>query len=345
MNVDIGLVGTAMAGLAKQSKELSGFGLDMRIHGQGILKDFATGGSKMTESMYAFYGSKGGTETRGVGMDWMAGRFGEKAAMNLQRTAGGGFTMGGADVITGNAAMEQRLRVQLKMMQEAADGAADEQEAFLRMIKMGKETLGLSEEASIALAAGGEEGLQKVLNNGELASEFKSTNQIMGELQTSAAKSEQLQRLLVKFNMEQLEMLLKTPDLLLGLGEMITGKDTGRLREFKDQSMKNLTEMVDTSKDMGKLMQSIDPETFGKLQDLFSRMVSLPYKAEGGPVAGGSPVVVGERGPEIFVPGMSGAILPNGTGMGGGVTINLNVSGVTKDAIINEVINKLNNLF
>lgn len=34
-------------------------------------------------------------------------------------------------------------------------------------------------------------------------------------------------------------------------------------------------------------------------------------KAAGGPVAGGRPYLVGERGPELFVPGMSGSIVPN----------------------------------
>lgn len=38
---------------------------------------------------------------------------------------------------------------------------------------------------------------------------------------------------------------------------------------------------------------------------------SLPGKAAGGPVSGGSPYIVGERGPELFVPSGSGAIVPN----------------------------------
>jgi|LauGreDrversion4_2_1035121.scaffolds.fasta_scaffold00321_18 lambda family phage tail tape measure protein len=39
--------------------------------------------------------------------------------------------------------------------------------------------------------------------------------------------------------------------------------------------------------------------------------LSLPGKAAGGPVSGGSPYIVGERGPELFVPSGSGAIVPN----------------------------------
>ena len=50
---------------------------------------------------------------------------------------------------------------------------------------------------------------------------------------------------------------------------------------------------------------------FGKL---------LGFKASGGPVSGNNPYVVGERGPELFVPSVSGQIIPNhsvGSFMGG----------------------------
>jgi phage-related minor tail protein len=50
-------------------------------------------------------------------------------------------------------------------------------------------------------------------------------------------------------------------------------------------------------------------------------------RAEGGPVFGGSPYVVGERGPELFVPRASGAIVPTNhlaAMMGGGQTVNYN---------------------
>lgn len=43
---------------------------------------------------------------------------------------------------------------------------------------------------------------------------------------------------------------------------------------------------------------------------------AIPMRAAGGPVSGGSPYIVGERGPELFVPGSSGSIVPNGR-MGG----------------------------
>ena len=43
-------------------------------------------------------------------------------------------------------------------------------------------------------------------------------------------------------------------------------------------------------------------------------------RAKGGPVTGGTPYIVGERGPELFVPKGSGTIVPNDR-LGGGVTV------------------------
>lgn len=50
-------------------------------------------------------------------------------------------------------------------------------------------------------------------------------------------------------------------------------------------------------------------------------------RAEGGPVAGGVPYLVGERGPELFVPQGSGSIVPNKAMKGGGNTYVVHVHG------------------
>lgn len=50
----------------------------------------------------------------------------------------------------------------------------------------------------------------------------------------------------------------------------------------------------------------------------------LPGRATGGPVSGNSPYMVGERGPELFVPSVSGTIIPNNRiGAMGGRAINM----------------------
>ena len=47
-------------------------------------------------------------------------------------------------------------------------------------------------------------------------------------------------------------------------------------------------------------------------------------KAKGGSVSGGTPYLVGERGPELFMPGRSGGIAPAGS-FGGGTNVVVNV--------------------
>jgi len=62
---------------------------------------------------------------------------------------------------------------------------------------------------------------------------------------------------------------------------------------------------------------------------LVSGVGGLLGRAEGGPVTGGQPYIVGERGPELFTPGSSGNITPNHEMGGQAITMNINVSGVT----------------
>ena len=75
---------------------------------------------------------------------------------------------------------------------------------------------------------------------------------------------------------------------------------------------------------------------------VFSNMITQPLakgigtflsgmRAEGGPVNAGGAYVVGEKGPELFVPRSSGSIVPNGAmgssgGGSGGVTVNYNIA-------------------
>lgn len=58
-------------------------------------------------------------------------------------------------------------------------------------------------------------------------------------------------------------------------------------------------------------------------------MPKLPeFRAAGGSVLAGSPYIVGERGPELFVPGRSGTIVPNGAGGAGtSVVVNMGIVG------------------
>jgi hypothetical protein len=62
----------------------------------------------------------------------------------------------------------------------------------------------------------------------------------------------------------------------------------------------------------------------------FLQGAGVTPRAKGGPVTGGMPYMVGERGPELFVPGRSGSIVPNNQ-LGGGdnvsVVVNVDAKG------------------
>lgn len=46
----------------------------------------------------------------------------------------------------------------------------------------------------------------------------------------------------------------------------------------------------------------------------------VQFLAEGGPLAAGEPAIVGERGPELFIPSVSGMVRPNGSGVHGAIS-------------------------
>jgi len=71
----------------------------------------------------------------------------------------------------------------------------------------------------------------------------------------------------------------------------------------------------------------------------FSPGLNLMARAAGGPVSAGSSYLVGEKGPELFMPGTSGKIIPNDAlgGMGGGsVVVNVDAKGSTVEGNSNQ---------
>ena len=73
----------------------------------------------------------------------------------------------------------------------------------------------------------------------------------------------------------------------------------------------------------------------------FPTFAGIPARANGGPVNANTPYMVGERGPELFVPARSGSITPNNQlrGNGGGVTVNqtINVTTGVQQTVRNEI--------
>jgi hypothetical protein len=90
--------------------------------------------------------------------------------------------------------------------------------------------------------------------------------------------------------------------------------------------------LVDTG-DLEKALTMLETISAGGYTPELNAMRFRGARASGGPVAGGSTYLVGERGPELFTPSTSGNITPNG-GFGGGSTINVNVNGGDPNSIV-----------
>ena len=90
------------------------------------------------------------------------------------------------------------------------------------------------------------------------------------------------------------------------------------------------------------LRMQIRKAIIGPIAEALPGFLPAP-QAAGGPVTANRPYMVGERGPELFVPNRNGGIVPNHQMGGGGVTVNqtINLSTGVSDTVRAEVLNML----
>jgi len=176
------------------------------------------------------------------------------------------------------------------------------------------------------LAYGGKEDTPFILN---MKAEEKSTAQKIKD-------QEEMIRLLpqVKAEEEKINALMKEQNRLFDEAGQILA--TG----FEDAIL--------SGQKLSEVLRAIGQDL---VRLVFSNMVTQPLakgigtflsgmRAEGGPVNAGGAYMVGEKGPELFVPSSSGSIVPNGA-MGssgasaGGVTVNYNIAaGVSRAELV-----------
>ena len=126
------------------------------------------------------------------------------------------------------------------------------------------------------------------------------------------------------------ESFTKLQENLPTVQQQIDGLAKTTMKNMSDSLMgvvKGTVKLKDAFKQMAAslIMQAIQLFVIDKITGGFvSFAKGLTGKAIGGPVQSGQPYMVGERGPEMFVPNQSGSIIPNKK-MGGGVTVINNV--------------------
>jgi phage-related minor tail protein len=115
---------------------------------------------------------------------------------------------------------------------------------------------------------------------------------------------------------------------------MIDGTKTAQ-QAFKDMARAIILKLYEIL-----VVQQIVNGIAGMFGGIFPGVgAQLGFRAKGGSVTGGRPYIVGERGPELMIPGRSGAIVPNGKMGGNGVTVvqNINVSTGVQQTVRSEI--------
>jgi TP901 family phage tail tape measure protein len=102
----------------------------------------------------------------------------------------------------------------------------------------------------------------------------------------------------------------------------------GMIDDIWDNGFSNLFENVTRgfSDMLSEMARSyIQSQVFNVFSGVLNNALGIPARAMGGPVSGGQPYLVGERGPELFVPSSSGRVEPNSS-LGGTTNIYITVN-------------------
>ena len=131
-------------------------------------------------------------------------------------------------------------------------------------------------------------------------------------------------------------------DLLIEAINGFGNEFTSTLTEAFMTGKLNFTDMVNSiQRDIIRMMikKNITDPSVSFLTDLFK---GFGARALGGPVSSNTPYMVGERGPELFVPNGAGNIVPNNKLGGGGVTVvqNINIDSRSDRASIMAAMNQ-----
>jgi hypothetical protein len=183
-------------------------------------------------------------------------------------------------------------------------------------------------------------GLSRDYSN--LRDDILSAKEAIAAYEESGGQVEEAQERLINLYRESVQVAQKLNPLL---------KEQGKLAMEAGQIIASgFEDAIFSGQKLGEVIKAIGLDL---MRMVFQQTVTAPLakgisgaileafkpRAMGGPVSAGSPYMVGERGPELFVPHASGSIVPNGSmsssgGSSGGVTVNYNIAaGVTRNEL------------
>ena len=265
----------------------------------------------------------------------------QKSLANLTRSK----KLGGKQLDPGSDAYEKEAKAAFLIYNQALDDATKAElrakavlelqerrsiEKLERKLGMSKQQLDIHKKILNATKAGDTDTVARL----NFESQRLSIIEKLGE-NLRANTDSAYQELLVKIAINDIEKARLT------LSERIT-EDQQRIKSFyeqigstiKDGMVNAIESAIEGTKTLGEVAASVFRQisrafiNFGISQAFGKGGLGLPGFAEGGSVGGGKPIVVGEKGPEIFTPGKSGYITPNNK-LGGtsNVTINVDAGG------------------
>ena len=121
--------------------------------------------------------------------------------------------------------------------------------------------------------------------------------------------------------MEEQEQIIG--QLVSGVGSELTGLFETLIEGTEDWNK----ELQNVLKSLSKILLNAGLNLIGSQNrgNLLGQLLGFQKRANGGPVSSGRPYIVGEKGPELFTPSMSGNITPNGA-LGGSTVVNITVN-------------------
>ena len=235
------------------------------------------------------------------------------------------------------AATEQAAREQERLEKAAERAAAKAEKARMKELqdridiatKARQAELDKEEKFQARIAALGEEiTIQKAILNGD-EDRVRAQIQINNLIKEFGDDKRAQVELFVneKFEIEQQNKLLSKQDAIFGqIGSSIADGVVNTLSAAVDQTKSLADAAANTLQNIANILLKLGINT--ALQGLFpgsSLFSGLQGFAGGGRPPVGKPSIVGERGPELFVPNTSGTIVPNGQFGGGATNVVVNV--------------------
>jgi hypothetical protein len=207
-------------------------------------------------------------------------------------------------------AADEHGKTYIQRLQEQAGAAQQFLQTIITLYSMGLRGEALAQIGQMSAQAGITAGTE-LINGGEAA--ITETMRLVDATNGAATKIAEL-----------------TTAGFIGTG-VITANNT--VKGFEDVMGEKGTGKKKLMQVMDRLAADLQRETTITVTTVHRSVyesVGLPGRAMGGPVTAEQAYVVGERGPEVFVPDVSGTIVPNHAlpspatgGLGGGITLNV----------------------